>query len=169
MAEPIGAEAQRPNPALEPLTPLIGNWRTTGTHPLVPGTTFHGRTSFEWHESGAFVLMRSEIDEPGIPSAVAIIGSDDAAGTWTMVYFDERDISRRYIVEVSDNEVSWRRDEAGFAQRMVVAIAADGRRLDAQGTMSRDGGPWEDDLRLTFQRIDSPSGRDEPAAGGRRV
>ena len=106
MTTPIGREAQRPNPALEPLSPLLGEWRTTGTHPLVPGTTFHGRTSFAWHEGGAFVVMRSEIDEPEIPDGVAIIGSDDAAGTFTMIYFDERDISRRYIVEAGDGEVS---------------------------------------------------------------
>jgi hypothetical protein len=155
MATPIGVEAQRPNPALGSLTPLLGQWRTVGTHPLVPGTTFHGRTSFEWHEHGAFVLMRSEIDEPEIPSAVAVIGSDDAAGTITMMYFDERDISRRYIVEVTDGEVRWHRDEAGFAQRMVLTVHANGTRLEAQGTMSRDGGPWEDDLQLTYERTDS--------------
>jgi hypothetical protein len=120
----------------------------------MPGTTLHGRTSFEWFENGAFVLMRSEIDEPEVPSAVAIIGSDDAAGTLTMIYFDERDISRRYNVEAAEGEVCWERDEAGFAQRMVLTIAADGSRLDAQGTMSRDGGAWEDDLALTYERID---------------
>jgi hypothetical protein len=158
MAELIGAEAQRPNPALEPLMPLIGQWRTTGTHPLVPGTTFHGRTSFEWHEHGAFVLMRSEIDEPEIPSAVAVIGSDDAAGTMTMIYFDERGISRRYNVEATHGEVRWHRDEAGFAQRMVFTIAADGNGIDARGTMSHDGGPWEDDLRLTYERVDAQRG-----------
>lgn len=155
MMRPIGHEALRPNPALEPLSPLIGLWRTTGTHPLVPDTTFHGTTSFEWAEGGAFLMMRSEIDEPGIPSAVAFIGSDDAAGTFTMIYFDERDISRRYLVEVTDGEVSWHRDEAGFAQRMELTIAAGGARMDARGTMSRDGGPWEDDLRLTYERVDS--------------
>jgi hypothetical protein len=155
MASLIGTEAQRPNPALEALTPLIGRWRTTGTHPLVPDTTFHGRTSFEWHEEGAFVLMRSEIDEPEIPSAVAVIGSDDAAGTFTMIYFDERQISRHYTVEVAGDEVRWHRDEEGFAQRMVFSVAADGSRLDARGTMSRDGGPWEDDLQLIYDRIDS--------------
>ena len=155
MATLIGPEAQRPNPALEPLTPLIGRWRTTGTHPLIPGTTFHGRTSFEWIENGAFVLMRSEIDEPEIPSAVAFIGSDDAAGTLTMIYFDERDISRRYTVEAAEGEMRWHRDEAGFAQRMEVKIAADGTRLDAHGTMSHNGGAWEDDLQLTYERIDS--------------
>jgi hypothetical protein len=155
MTTPIGSEAARPNPALEPLTPLLGDWRTTGTHPLVPGTTFHGRTSFTWHEGGAFIVMRSEIDEHGIPSGVAVIGSDDAAGTFTMLYADERAISRRYTVEVGDGEVSWHRDEAGFAQRMVVTVAGDGSRLHAQGTMSRDGGPPEDDLQLTYEREDS--------------
>jgi len=155
MATRIGSQAQRPNPALEPLTPLVGQWRTTGSHPLVPGATFHGRTSFEWHENGAFILMRSEIDEVEVPSAVAIIGSDDAAGTLTMMYFDERDVSRRYTVETADGMVRWHRDEAGFAQRMVLTVAPDGTRLDAQGTMSRDGGPWEDDLQLTYERIDS--------------
>lgn len=154
MEASIGSKAQRPNPALGPLTPLVGRWRTTGTHPLIPDKTFHGRTSFDWHENGAFVLMRSEIDEPEIPSAVAIIGSDDAAGTLTMIYFDEREISRRYTVEADDGEVRWRRDEAGFAQRMALKIAADGTRLDAQGTMSHDGGPWERDLQLTYERID---------------
>ncbi len=151
----IGSAAQQPNPALEPLRPLVGKWRTSGTHPLVPGTTFHGRTSFEWHEGGAFLLMRSEMDEPKVPSAVAIIGSDDAAGTFTMIYFDERQISRRYTLEVAEGIVSRHRNEAGFAQQMVLTVAADGGRIDAQGTMSRDGGSWEDDLQLTYERIDS--------------
>jgi hypothetical protein len=158
MATPIGPEATKPNPALRPLTPLIGQWRTKGTHPLVPGTTFHGRTSFEWYQDGAFMVMRSEIDEPEIPSAVAVIGSDDAAHTFTMIYFDERDISRRYTLEVTEREVRWHRDEAGFAQRMVLAIAADSTRLEAQGTMSRDGGAWEADLQLTYERIDGATG-----------
>ena len=155
MTTPIGSGTQRRNPALEPLTPLLGDWRTTGTHPLAPGTTFHGRTSFAWHEGGAFVVMRSEIDEPEVPSGVSLIGSDDAAVTSTLVYLDEREVSRRYTVEVGDGEVSWHRDEAGFAQRMVVTVSGDGRRLEARGTMSRGGGPWEDDLQLTYERIDS--------------
>jgi hypothetical protein len=150
----IGSAALRPNPALESLAPLVGTWRTTGTHPLVPGTTFHGRTSFAWHEGGAFLLMRSEIDEPEIPSAVAVIGSDDADGTFTMSYFDEREVSRRYTVEVAPGVVRWHRDAGGLAQQMVLTIAAGGDRIDARGTMSRDGGPWEDDLQLTYERLD---------------
>ena len=152
---PTDAPAQRTNPALEPLTPLIGEWRTTGTHPYFADTTFHGRTSFSWHEGGAFVVMRSEIDEPEIPNGVAIIGSDDAAGTFTMIYFDVRGVSRHYLVDVADGEVSWHRDEAGFAQRMVLSIDPDGSHLEARGRMSRDGDPWEDDLQLTYERVDA--------------
>ena len=70
--------ASIPNPALQPFGILIGTWNTTGTHDLVPDTILHGRTSFEWLEHGAFLLMRSEIDDPRFPRGIAIIGSDDA-------------------------------------------------------------------------------------------
>ena len=48
--------AAKPNPALKPLTFLVGTWNTVGTHPLVPGTTFHGRTTFDCLEGGAFLI-----------------------------------------------------------------------------------------------------------------
>ncbi|HEY0807122.1 MAG TPA: hypothetical protein VGD84_18790 [Pseudonocardiaceae bacterium] len=51
---PIGSEALIPNPALRPFAALVGEWRTTGTHPYVPDTIFHGRASFAWHEGGAW-------------------------------------------------------------------------------------------------------------------
>jgi len=90
MARKPAHEAAIPNPALTPFSVLVGTWSYVGTHPLVPNATFHGRTSFEWIEGGAFMIMRSEIDEPGIPSGVAIVGSDDATGESFMLYFDER-------------------------------------------------------------------------------
>src|SRR4051794_37485963 len=90
----IGAEALIPNPALKPLEFLIGEWSTTGSHPMVPGKVLRGRTCFAWHEGGAFLIMRSQVDEPRFPSGLAIIGSDNVAGTFAMIYFDERGISR---------------------------------------------------------------------------
>jgi hypothetical protein len=78
--QPIGVEALISNPALQALGFLIGSWRTEGTHPAMPDTTFHGRASFQWVEGGAFLIMHSEIDEAGIPSGVAIFGSDGGAG-----------------------------------------------------------------------------------------
>jgi hypothetical protein len=85
-------EAAIPNPALKPFGILIGEWKTTGTHPYVPGTTFHGFTSFKWMEGGAFLIMHSEIDEEEIPSGIAIFGSDNSTGEYFMLYFDERKV-----------------------------------------------------------------------------
>ena len=147
-------EAAKPNPALKPLSILVGTWNTIGTHPLVPGTTFHGRTSFAWIEGGAFLIMRSEIDEPEIPSGIAIFGTDDATSECSMLYFDEREVSRKYEVNVRDNVLTWWRNAPGFSQRAVLTIAADGRTIVNRGELSRDGTTWEPDLELTYTRAD---------------
>ena len=71
---PLAAASERPNPALGALAFLIGDWRTVGTHPMLEGEV-HGRTSFEWHLGGAFLLMRSEIDDDDrFPSGLMLIG-----------------------------------------------------------------------------------------------
>jgi len=98
--------------------------------------------------------MRSEIDEPEIPSGIAIFGTDDAAGECSMLYFDERGVSRRYEVSFRDDEWQWWRNSPDFSQRCVVTIAADGRTMASSGQLSRDGERWEPDLQLTYTRAD---------------
>ena len=154
MAESVTNEAAKPNPSLGPLGVLVGMWNTIGTHPLVPGTTFHGHTSFAWIEGGAFLIMHSRIDEPEIPSGIAVFGSDDATGEWSMLYFDERGVSRRYEVSLRDNVLRWWRNAPGFSQRLTGTIAADGRTIVSRGELSRDGARWEPDLELTYTRVD---------------
>ncbi len=154
MTEFVQNEAAKPNPALEPLRPLVGTWSTIGTHPLVPGTTFHGRTSFAWIEGGAFLIMHSRIDEPEIPSGIAIFGSDDTTGECSMLYFDERGVSRRYETSLTDNVWKWWRNAPGFSQRFTGTIAPDGRTIVNRGELSRDGERWEPDLALTYTRVD---------------
>ena len=68
MTQNVARKASIPNPALDPFRVLIGRWNTTGTHGLVPDTILHGLTSFEWLENGAFLMMRSEIDESRFPA-----------------------------------------------------------------------------------------------------
>ena len=80
MAKRLKHEASIPNRALARFSILVGESTTIGRHPLGPNTTFHGRTTFEWLEGGAFLIMHSEIDEPDIPTAVAMFGSDDSVG-----------------------------------------------------------------------------------------
>jgi hypothetical protein len=147
-------EAAKPNPRLQALSVLVGTWSTVGTHALVPGKTFHGRTTFSWIEGGAFLAMRSQIDEPEIPSGIAIIGTDDATGECSMLYFDERSVSRRYEMHLEGNAWRWWRDAADFSQRFLGTISADRQTIVSRGEYSRNGGRWESDLALTYRRVE---------------
>ncbi len=153
MTTKLGTKASIPNPALEPFEVLVGEWQTTGSHPYLPGVTLHGRASVDWLEGGAFLIMRSEIDEPHVPQGIEIFGSDDAAKKVVMLHFDERGVSRVFDVTMTGNQLSWWRDEPSFSQRCVITIEDDGNRLISKGEMSRDGAAWEKDLELTYTRI----------------
>lgn len=148
----IGGNAQIPNAALQPLSFLVGRWRTAGRHPLVPGQDLSGVTSFAWTEGGAFLMMRSEVHAAEFPDGVALIGSDIGAGKMTMMYFDERGVSRIMDVTPGDGTVTWRHDNPEFAQ--CLTIAADGDRLVSTGRMSEKGGPWKEDLPQVFEKMD---------------
>jgi hypothetical protein len=150
MTKEIGSKAQMPNPALKLLEPLIGEWRTTGTHPYFPDTILQGHTSFEWIEGGAFLRARSQIDHPEFPDGVAIFGSDDGLQTCYQIYFDERGISRKYDVSITSRCLIWWRDDPYFSQRFTLNMEKD--ELVSVGEMSRDDGDWEKDLSLTYIR-----------------
>ena len=97
--------------------------------------------------------MHSEIDEEGIPSGIAIFGSDDATGEYFMLYFDERNVSRKYEVSFHDNILKWWRNAPGFSQRYTWTIANSGQTIIGKGELSKDGTTWEKDLELTFTRV----------------
>ena len=149
----LASEARIPNPHLAAFEPLIGVWTTLGRHSMMPGVTLHGRTAFEWHEGGAFLRVRTEIEEPGIPSAIAIIGSDDEAGALTMLYFDERAVTRRFEVAMEGAVLRWWRTAPGFSQRYVITLAPDGNTLSGVSSLSKDDATWEQDLELSYTRV----------------
>jgi hypothetical protein len=158
MTQIFAQKGSIPNPALEPFRVLIGNWKTTGTHGLVPDTILHGRTSFEWLENGAFLIMRSEIDDPRFPQGIAIFGSDDSEKTYYMLLFDERGVergvSRKCEVSLRDNIWKWWRNAPGFSQRYEGIIVDDGNTIIGKGELSKDGISWAKDLNLTYTRAE---------------
>jgi hypothetical protein len=153
MTKKSSHKAAIPNPALNPLKTLIGEWKTEGTHPLVPDTILHGHSSFNWIEGGAFLIWHSEIDKEGFPSGIALFGSDDNTGEYFMLYFDERKVSRKYEVSVQDNIVKWWRDAPNFSQRYTWTFADNGNTIIGKGELCKDGKTWEKDLDLTYTRV----------------
>lgn len=153
MADQIGAKANIANPQLAFFERLIGQWRTTGTHPAMPGATLRGRVSFAWQDGGAFLVWRSEVDDPRFPDGIAIVGSDDAAGTLFISYFDQRGVSRKYDVTLGENGFAMQRMDPQFSQRITFVLEAGDVKMVSKGEMAREGAGWEPDLSQTFERL----------------
>ena len=152
MTSELAREAAIPNPALAAFTPFIGTWTTEGRHPMIDGT-LHGRTTIEWHDGGAFVCIRTEIDEPQVPSGISYIGSDDAEETLIMIYFDERGVSRHYEASMDAGVMHWWRDAPNFRQRYTLTVSDDGDTMQGRGELARDEDAWGPDLELTYTRV----------------
>lgn len=146
----------QPNPKLQPLAAVIGEWIVVGSHPMLPGRTLRGTVLFDWIESGAFLRWRMRMDDPEIPHGVAIFGTDDGTGEGAMIYFDVRGVSREYRWSFSDNVLRWWRDDRELSQRSALTILDSGDAMEWKGEMSRDGADWEPDLQLKYQRLGTP-------------
>jgi hypothetical protein len=144
------------NSALQRLSFLTGEWDVESSsmsfHPD-PSAVAHGRASFEWLEGGAFLVEHSEPDSPDFPRSISLIGPDDAAGTYCMLYYDSRGVSRVY--QMSLNESSWDmwRDFPGFLQRFKGTLSGDGRSIRGHWEKSSDGQHWEHDFDLTYTKL----------------
>ncbi len=153
MAQSVKQAITISNPTLKGLSELVGRWETVGSHPYMPGVALHGHTTFDWLEGESFLIMHSEIDEPGIPTGIAIFGCDDSTGDGSMIYFDERGVSRNYEWSFEDHVWKWWRNAPRFAQRMTLTISQDGSQIISRGEMCKDGETWEKDLDLTYTRV----------------
>jgi hypothetical protein len=108
--------------------------------------------TFERIEGGAFVRMHSKMVDKEFPEGVAIFGTDSDDEKCTMLYFDDREVGRRYDVTLHDDGFTWSRDAPKFAQSFRVTIAKDDRTMESEGRMKKEGAEWEPDLRLSYVR-----------------
>ncbi len=146
-------EAAIPNPALQPWNVLVGEWNTIGTHRLLPDTTLHGHASFTWLQGGAFLMMQTQTEETGFPSNIGIFGSDDASEGCTMLYFDERGVSRKFEATLQDHVWKLLRITPGFSQRFTGTIVDNGDTIRGVWELSEDDATWKRDLELTYTRV----------------
>ena len=149
MSTPMQEDAHRSR--LEPLQALTGTWTTEGVHPMIPATVIHGRATFEWLDGGRFLIWRAHYDHPDIPDAVAITGV--TAGELSMHYFDSRGVYRVYSVSTGPGIWRFWRDGPGFSQRFTGTFSDGGNTITGHGQLSRDGATWDDDLALTYRKV----------------
>jgi hypothetical protein len=148
------------NPALERLGVFVGLWDveiTSMSFNPDPSAIARGSTSFRWLEGGPFLLQLSEVPNTDFPRATSIIGPDDAAETYAVLYFDSRGVSRIY--QMSWTEGTWKmwRDFPGFSQRFTGTFNKENNKITARWEKSSDGSKWKHDFDLTYTRVASDS------------
>jgi hypothetical protein len=146
--------------ALRRLDVLVGRWEI---EPLIEGApALRSHTVFAWVEGGAFLRQTAEIDEPPTDPVwrqnspfpiTTLIGLDDSADTFTMLYADGRDVCRVYRMTLADGVWRQWREAPGFHQRFTGHLADDGNTITGFWEASSDGETWEKDFDLAYRRV----------------
>src|SRR2546421_3958863 len=142
-----------PNLALQRLDVLLGEWEMES--PQFPGG--RGRTMFEWLDGRAYLVQRSSVPEPA-PTSTWIIGSDEAAESYTALYYDSRGVSRVYRMSVSEGVWTVWRDAPGFFQRFTGTFGPDKTIITGRWETSGGGAPGAHDLDPIYTK-DPQAGR----------
>lgn len=130
-----------PNPALEPLAALIGDWHTTGKHPAVPEKTLHGKASFEWIEGGAFLVMHSQLDDDRFPDGIAIVGKRRRAPRIFHALLRSAGRLQEIRFRVRRPNMELVATGEGLSQRFTCTITDGGRTMVGRGRCPRRAGP----------------------------
>jgi hypothetical protein len=152
MNQPSDLQSPQPNPAFADLDLLVGEWNTTGTHPAFPSAV-DGHSSFEWLEQAALLVWHFDWERPGPPSAISVIGHDDPAADYFVLYSDERGVARIYEMSMEGRVWKMHRESPGFSQRMTGRFGDDGNTITVHGELSRDGSNWEPDLDVIYAKV----------------
>ena len=62
----------------------------------------------------------------------------DSIEKCTMLYFDERGVSRLHEVRVQDNVIGWSRNDLEFSQKNFIAVAPNGRTMTSRAQYSNE-------------------------------
>ncbi|GLV59214.1 hypothetical protein KDH_60410 [Dictyobacter sp. S3.2.2.5] len=149
--------ASGPNPALASLKGFIGDWAMELSNASFlprPSDMVKGSVSFEWAQDGAFLLMRMGDEPPGAPAALWLIGRDESALNYTVLYYDSRSVSRIYAMSFSEGVWKMWREAPGFWQRYEGTVSQDGQTITAYWEKSHDGSTWEHDFDVTYTKLD---------------
>lgn len=129
---------------------------------MVPGVVILGKAICEWIDGEKFLVMKSWNDHPDFPNSTSIIGNTSLGHVGgdrepdeliQMFYFDSRGVHRVYEVRFTTKTWEWWRDSEEFSQRFKGTFEGGGNTIVCQGEMRRNGGPWEDDIAMTYRRV----------------
>ena len=149
-------QPSRSNTALEFLGVFLGKWNIEiSSFQEDPSAVYRGNASFQWLEGGAFLSQRSQVPGTDFPRVTAVIGPDDTASAYCMLYADSRGVSRIYQMSLTDGIWKLWRDFPGFSQRFTATFDGSYRILTGAWENSPDGSNWRHDFNIKYTKVDT--------------
>ncbi len=142
------------NPVLHDLAQLIGEWTIEIVFPDETMPPVFGTANIDWIEGGAFLTINSTIVWQGPSSSVSVIGRDGDEDQYTVLYYDDRGVSRIYHMTLRDSIWHQWRTSPDFSQRFTGTIGLTGDVITARWEASTDGKAWDLDFELTYRRAE---------------
>ena len=143
------------NPALLELAFLVGEWDMTLSNASFlpePGQTVKGSVLVEPIEDGMVLVLRQGGDVSGPPLASWVIGRDASRPDYTVLYTDNRDVSRVYDMRFTGDVWTIWRDDPEFSQRFEATVDASRRAINGRWHRRAGGGRWEHDFDVAYTR-----------------
>jgi hypothetical protein len=144
------------NPALVELQFLVGEWEMTLSEASFladPTQTVTGRVVVETTEAGTLLVMRHFPEPSGPPQASWVIGRDAPRPVYTVLYADDRVVSRVYEMTVKGDD--WRiwRDDPEFSQRFEATIGPDRGSIAGRWERRPARSDWQHDFNIVYTRL----------------
>lgn len=143
----------KPNPALNDLAPLVGEWVMEISQAKFlpsPQSTATGRAVVEWVGDSALILRQFG---DGDDAATWIIGRDESEPEYTVFYYDVRGSSRVYRMTFTGREWQIWRDRTAHPQRYIACVEDD--TITGEWQDQDANGEWVHDFSLTYRRSGS--------------
>lgn len=142
------------NPVLKDLEIFVGQWTAEISNASFLSdlsSKLLSSATFEWFEEGEFLLLRQGTKETA--HATWLIGRDQDFPNYTVLYIDDRHISRVYEMSFKDDTWKIWRNSPNFIQSFDGKFSADKNTITGAWSKSTDGKKWEHDFDLTYKRI----------------
>lgn len=117
-----------------------------------PKEEVKGFASFQWLEQHHLMVYRNESPGSEFPAALSVIGFDEKARNFTMLYTDSRNVSRIYTMAISPREWTLERTDPEFSQRFVSTISEDRNTIEGSWNKREGDGLWVHDTNIRFKR-----------------
>ena len=112
---------------------------------LREGEVALGTASFEFIDQGRLLAFRQDA------AATWMIGRDDASDLYTVLYSDDRGVSRVYLMTLEGAIWKVWRDHLEFSQRFEAIVSAELDLITGRWEKRAGRGSWEHDFAVTYR------------------